>query len=98
MKKLSILIIFMIPVIFLHCQADQQDLFQLELFKGNLNEATQVRKNFSEKYPEMTLYLTWKSPFGHVRIGKCGDKETVLELQKKFIHDFPKIKVLPCTE
>lgn len=69
------------------------DGFRIQIFEESGNrsstQAREVMDEFSEKYPQIPVYLTWQAPNFKVRVGDFSTRMQAEGYLKKIKRDYP---------
>ncbi len=74
--------------------AKKTDGYRLQIYSSNNGQtarkkAFEIEKKIKQGDDEMSVYVTYESPFWKVRVGNCIDKDDAATFRQYFIEKFP---------
>ena len=95
-KSILILMLIISGSAFAFSQTITKENFQLQIFKGTVQQARIENSSFLEKHPTIKTYIYWDSPFAYLCIGECAKKEYAIKLQELLLIEYPNAIIRKC--
>lgn len=77
---------------FSHSSKNLVQGYRVQVYSSNASseaKANAIKENINNKYPDLSVYVTYNSPFWKVKVGDCKTNEEALELRILIKKEFP---------